>query len=620
MDIECSKKQVHKWLGENSVIHSIQHRTMMKDKNLNIGLLALLGCFVIIGMTERLRAAPLVKKIEVRGNRALSQGEVLDGLSISKNQPLPAGWPEQSFHNLAQRYLDKGYWAFSIPDYKEVYSNDSTEIRISLVLNEGQAVRVGAMRFHGLPPELLPLVQKEWQLRSGSVFSSAILESEIEALLQFFENRGYPLTVIRTDSLIYTPDSDHPCIDIHLAILNGEPVRIGALSVSGNTLTKTPVVLRETRLRAGDLYDHQKLDAAQSHLQRLEYFRSVGEPAVRFHGPRADILFNVEEGNANHFDGVIGYAPSVKEDEPGYVTGRMEFSFKNLFGTGRKVEAYWEKKDAHSQAVRLGYEEPWIGHWPVSLGGMFSQEIRDTLYVDREWRLSSAYSPWTTLTLNLEGGRRQILPDSMGSVLYDLTRSSTWFVEGGLSYTTFDLPINPRNGIYYATSVRTGQKKHLGPDSLVEALELKKSVHVRQISIDFQTAVNPIGRQVVFAGLDGREVKTGDRVVSIGEQIRFGGAKTLRGYQEEFFRGTLVAWMNLEYRYLLGRRSRAFLFLDSGFYQRKEENGEVRDTKIGYGMGLRLDTRLGVMGIDYGLGEGDGLMQGKIHVGLINTF
>ena len=46
----------------------------------------------------------------------------------------------------------------------------------------------------------------------------------------------------------------------------------------------------------------------------------------------------------------------------------------------------------------------------------------------------------------------------------------------------------------------------------------------------------------------------------------------------------------------------------------------IQDWKVGYGIGLRLETRLGLFGIDYGLGEGDRLSNGKVHIRLINEF
>jgi outer membrane protein insertion porin family len=42
--------------------------------------------------------------------------------------------------------------------------------------------------------------------------------------------------------------------------------------------------------------------------------------------------------------------------------------------------------------------------------------------------------------------------------------------------------------------------------------------------------------------------------------------------------------------------------------------------KTGYGIGIQVETGLGVMGVSFALGEGDSFSNGKIHFGLINEF
>jgi outer membrane protein assembly factor BamA len=95
----------------------------------------------------------------------------------------------------------------------------------------------------------------------------------------------------------------------------------------------------------------------------------------------------------------------------------------------------------------------------------------------------------------------------------------------------------------------------------------------------------------------------------------------VRGYAEDQFRAATAAWINLEYRYLFGPRSRAFLFTDAAVYDGPGgAAGAGHRVKVGYGLGIRLETGLGIMGVDYGLCEGDGLSRGKVHVGLKNAF
>ena len=94
----------------------------------------------------------------------------------------------------------------------------------------------------------------------------------------------------------------------------------------------------------------------------------------------------------------------------------------------------------------------------------------------------------------------------------------------------------------------------------------------------------------------------------------------MQTHQLEQFRGSRIAWANIEYRYLLNRDSRLFAFVDTGYFSRGEGEAKVDGAKLGYGFGLRIDTRLGFFGIDYGLGEGGGLSNGKVHISLRNAF
>ena len=65
-----------------------------------------------------------------------------------------------------------------------------------------------------------------------------------------------------------------------------------------------------------------------------------------------ELHINVIEGNMNDVDGVVGYNPG-KDNQKGYFTGLIDISMANFLGTGRKIEAYWEKKDLKTQQLRL---------------------------------------------------------------------------------------------------------------------------------------------------------------------------------------------------------------------------------------------------------------------------
>ena len=120
--------------------------------------------------------------------------------------------------------------------------------------------------------------------------------------------------------------------------------------------------------------------------------------------------------------------------------------------------------------------------------------------------------------------------------------------------------------------------------------------------------------------LHGAHIESDKDQLQLSDHFWLGGFGTLRGYRENQFHGTTISWVNIEYRFIIGRNSRVFLFNDWGFYQYKERTGITKDTLYGYGIGIRFETPLGIMGVDYGFGRGDTFSTGKIHFGIINSF
>ena len=98
----------------------------------------------------------------------------------------------------------------------------------------------------------------------------------------------------------------------------------------------------------------------------------------------------------------------------------------------------------------------------------------------------------------------------------------------------------------------------------------------------------------------------------------------LRGYTEDQFLGSRIFWSNLEYRFLLTQRSFTFLFLDTGYFYRPEDLTrnilKTEGFRIGYGLGINLETGIGVIGVSFALGKGDSFSNGKIHFGIVNEF
>jgi outer membrane protein assembly factor BamA len=268
-------------------------------------------------------------------------------------------------------------------------------------------------------------------------------------------------------------------------------LRLNEIQIAGNRVTKKNVILRELRLRPGDIYDPRKISRIRSRLTKLGYFQQVEEPQVFWtQGEEGGLLLRVVEGTASRFDGLLGYVPA-SGSQKGYFTGLLDIALGNLLGTGRALEAHWQKRDQKTQDIKLAYWEPWIAGWPVSAGVSFSQLIQDTVYVQREFGIQFSAPLLENLAIIGQLASVSISPDSIGSYVQGLLRSRTLTASIGVEYDSRDDRINPRHGVYYSTSVQAGKKKNLGPSEVIALQEEKDLINNKRIFLDLEWYLPP---------------------------------------------------------------------------------------------------------------------------------
>ena len=104
-------------------------------------------------------------------------------------------------------------------------------------------------------------------------------------------------------------------------------------------------------------------------------------------------------------------------------------------------------------------------------------------------------------------------------------------------------------------------------------------------------------------------VSGGWGLAPLPEQERFslGGAETVRGYKYGDIEGDRMAFANAEYRFRIIDSLQGVAFVDAGQAWNAGEAVDVKNTKIGYGVGVRLNVPvLGTIRVDYGISKQGG--------------
>ncbi|MBN2088501.1 BamA/TamA family outer membrane protein [candidate division KSB1 bacterium] len=560
-----------------------------------------------------------IQDVQINGLKHFSQQEIHEILNLPGGAVFSLDNVRQQFNKLLQEYRGQGFYFATIDSVTIQIDSIQQQANIKLFLQENTRLKIESLKIKGLLPEETRNWSRRFETQPGDNFNEDVLQEDIEAGLKLAENSGYPLTEVRIDSLMLSRDPAHT-LKLILHIASGYLIKIDEITIQGNQITLEKVIQREIRIKNGEIYQQNQITKIPRRLLRLGFLKEVQTPQIYIkEDGRSGLLITVQEGNANQFDGVVGYTPGTITRK-GYFTGLLNLSLGNLLGTGRKVSANWQKKDRQSQSLAFSYFEPWILGFPLHTSFQFNQLIQDTTYIQRNW-IGEIQFPFSDNFYTFGRiGWQGVFPDSIGMLLFNIPPSRANNLTLGLAYDTRDDLVNPRKGLYFHTSVEIARKKNLANEIL--ALLEKDEIHdLKRLGFDFSLFVPISGNQVLSSNLFGRQITSSEKNIPIPEHFRLGGTRTLRGYREEQFRGTRIAWMNLEYRYLLGRRSRVFLFGDMGYFSRPDpDEVKIEAYKVSYGFGLRLETRLGIMGVDYGLGEGSGLLEGLIHVGLINEF
>ncbi len=525
---------------------------------------------------------------------------------------------KEGISSIQGRYFSEGYPLFKVDSFS--ISGGSSSATLTIYLSEGPHLIVGKLLITGYKFFNYAALTSEMNTRTGKPMDPDDLEKDLDYIISKYNSSGFPLAKVHIDSIFIYHGSGADSLGIALSIQEGDRFRINAIKIEGNTETKDYVILRAMRIQPGIYYNEEELANAKQRLQKLGFFQSVSDPEIFESGDTTGVLVKVAEGNTNTFDGVIGYMPA-QLGQSGYFTGMIDISMLNLFGTGRKFRAMWHQETKLTQELEIGYAEPYIFGYPINAEFDFDQRQQDTTSVTRNLAVSGIFLFSDDFNGNASISTLSTTPLLNVNNDYFVYESNVLNFGLGVTFDTRDDLYSPRHGVLYQTQLQFGQKKIYGPQQLITP-DTRLNNYTQHLSVDLSLFHEFFPQQILAIGIHGEQV-TGTELDQ-SDMYRIGGTNTIRGYIENQFIATKVAWTNMEYRFASGRESFFFGFLDAGYIYRQSDpisNAPASSISVyGYGVGAQVETGIGILKASYALGKGDSFVEGKIHFGIVNQF
>ncbi|MCC6477075.1 BamA/TamA family outer membrane protein [bacterium] len=489
----------------------------------------------------------------------------------------------------------------------------------TLIVSTGGTFRCDDTRWLGDSIVIAQGVFERLPLRDGVEFEFRKITDSAQLLLEWFQENGHPYAAITTDSLAI--DYDGKRVAPWMKIQSGPRVSLEFVEFGGNVISRASSLARETRLRLRTAYSESRVESARRRLQRLQYLKSVDAPSIVVNDEgKTGLFFRVQESRLSRIDIAAGLTPDASGGNE-TITGLADLQFLNLFGAGRRGRLAWKRPAKSVQELSLAWREPWLLGSPLALDLSFSQRVEDTLYVTRSHGAQIA----APLLPNLEvwGGiaREEFLVDSVRAVQLSVTENRTTLYETGVRVDTRDHRTNPRSGVRFETWAAHGDRATGTPPLGSERTNFTQ----QRASAELEYASELLGNWLLNLSGRARIIESDEPAIPFADLIKLGGARSLRGYREEQFAGSRVGSASVELRYWLGSASRFAMFYDAGEVYRQTRNatGESVSEQIlptSYGAGMRLETGIGIWGIDYGVASGTSALSGQLHVSLLSLF
>ena len=392
--------------------------------------------------------------------------------------------------------------------------------------------------------------------------------------------------------------------------------------VKGNVKTKDKVILREIRLKKGEPFNSTLARRSLNRIQNLGFFEDVNMKLNPGREPNAvEMEITVAEMNTGTFGIGAGYS-----DADGFV-GMVSVGDKNFRGTGDSIQVRWEFGGADNRNYEFSYRKPWLDKKETSLNLTLYDLTNEYADYDRKGDEIARYD-------KKRRGQEITLGRPQGEFVrhfITLKHRDDKYVEKVDGYDTqyyeptYDISksivknISPdyrerRKENFGSTNSITYSRVYDSRDNIYDPHAGKRNSYTfewaglggdfkfEKLSVNYRYYV-PMQRNRVLAFDLAAGYAWGDMPLS--QRFSVGGADTLRGYRDDQFKGNSMLRGTAEYRFPIRNKVQGVFFYDIGYAwdKRDQKRFDLGLMESGYGLGLRINSPLGPIKLDWGKGK-----------------
>lgn len=505
---------------------------------------------------------------------------------------------------------------------KPILLKDSAD-KLFVVIQIGQQFRWDKLKFSAKTSQLLESFETNFFKLNGQLIDPSQLNNLITQILNYTENNGYPLAYLKFDSIVIKNKS----VNANIVLVLGELVVIDSVTVSNANVISPIYLAQYVGLKNKTVYRQDKIDQIYDRVNQLDFLSLKYQPILFRSGNKNVLKIAVENKNSNQLEGLIGLVPS--NNGKANLIGQFHLNLKNIFKRGEKIDFDFKGQPNNTRDLNFKFNYDYLFGSFISSEIIFSIRRQDTSFVTLNQTIAFPYyfgkknhikffykASQSNLIANKAFQNSQVLPafadvasNHYGLALRLVNHSNQFF---------------PKKGLQLEASTAIGKRTIFKSTQLDP--RLYDSINLVTVQMQAQVLTSAYfqlaPRNVIYTLIHAQAI-VGNNLFQ-NELIRYGGLKSLRGFNEESLNASALGVLTLEYRFLLDDIAYIQAFFDQSVAKTQTSNYNKTIKPYGFGLGLNMLTKAGVFSICYAVGKSSNspvqFNNAKIHFGIVNNF
>jgi hypothetical protein len=428
------------------------------------------------------------------------------------------------------------------------------------------------------------------------------LQKEMQNICKKFTNSGYPFAKAKIIFLEIKKNT----INAQIQINKGRYVYFDSIYFDKKNLNISEKFLENfLDFKPHKAFNYEIVRNINKKMQNLDFIEIVSPAELEFHKKNVDLYLYPKKIKSNQISGIVSF---TNVNNKFSIIGEASVNLVNIFKSADKINLTWKHTKTLSQNFNTNFLLPYLFGTKFGLYENLNIEKFDTSYVNfsNQLRINYFIAGLNKLGASFNFYRSIIIDSSENLANY---KSKTYGIF--INFQNFDYPLNPRKAYKFTIQTEVGNK--ITNDSSEYLLTAKSNIIiVRPLSthsiIFFQNSTQIIQSPFLYEN----------------ELIKFGGAKLMRGFDEESLSASFLSITSLELRYLFAKNSNIFLFSDYGIFQHYSISEKYWQHPFSIGLGTHLATKRGILSLSLAIGKLDSqnfeFSQTKVHFGFKTLF